>query len=83
MALFSYVKISKEVTPVENLSEKVQEHDNLIKEQDKRIRDLEVNEAVTESKLDTTNSLLKAIAVMIGGGIVTLISNILYHSIKF
>lgn len=61
---------------MENISEKVQDHE-------KRIRTLEVNEAVTESKLDITNSLLKAIAVMIGGGIVTLIGNILYHAIKF
>jgi hypothetical protein len=54
-----------------------------VKDHEKRIKTLEVNEAVTASKLDITNGLLKAIALMIGGGMVSLIFNILYHTIKF
>jgi hypothetical protein len=47
-----------------------------------RIRALEVNDAKTSTKLDMTNKLLGAIAVMIGGGIVTVLFSILTHQIK-
>lgn len=54
-----------------------------VQDHEKRIKTLEVNEAVTANKLDITNGLLKAIALMIGGGMVSLLFNILYHTIKF
>ena len=42
-----------------------------VDDHEKRIRMLERNEAILATKLDITNKILAAIAVMIGGSIVT------------
>ena len=47
----------------EDLSQKVEDHET-------RIRTLERSETVLTTKLDITNKILAAIAVMIGGSIV-------------
>lgn len=48
----------------EKVNERLEDHEV-------RIRKLETNKAVTATKLDITNKILAAIAVMIGGSIVT------------
>jgi hypothetical protein len=73
--VFLIFKNFKEVKEVEELCDKVQDHED-------RIRVLEKSEIEVATKLNITNSLLKAIAVMIGGGIVSLIFNMLYHILR-
>lgn len=48
----------------ENISQKVEDHET-------RIRMLEKNETIIATKLNITNKILAAIAVMIGGSIAT------------
>lgn len=48
----------------ENISQKVEDHET-------RIRILEKNETIIATKLNITNKILAAIAVMIGGSIAT------------
>lgn len=54
----------------ENLCQKVDDHET-------RIRILEKNETVIATKLNITNKILTAIAVMIGGSIVTFLFSLI------
>lgn len=54
----------------ENLSQKVEDHET-------RIRILEKNETIIATKLNITNKILAAIAVMIGGSIVTFLFSLI------